>query len=63
MRCLVDDSPEDASPSPASMMSAHGIECLVAATGMHEIHSVREYTTLDEMKCMTNLIYQLMVDD
>ena len=49
--------------SDASMMSAHGIECLVAATGMHEIHSVREYTTLDEMKCMTNLIYQLMVDD
>ena len=31
--------------SDASFLSAHGIRCLVLATGMHEIHSVREYTT------------------
>jgi len=49
--------------SDASMMSAHGIECLVVATGMHEIHSVREYTTLQEMETMANVILQLIIDD
>ena len=49
--------------SDASMMSAHGIECLVVATGMHEIHSVREYTTLGEMDTMANVVFHLMIDD
>ena len=46
--------------SDASMLSAHGIDCLVLATGMHEIHSVREYTTVAEMETMTDVIYQLL---
>ena len=49
--------------SDASMMSAHGIECLIVATGMHEIHSVREYTTLCEMEAMAKVVYQLIMDD
>lgn len=49
--------------SDASMLSAHGIQCLVLATGMHEIHSVREYTTLDEMEIMTRVIRHLMCDE
>lgn len=46
--------------SDASFLSAHGIRCLVLATGMHEIHSVREYTTLAEMETMTDVVYELM---
>lgn len=46
--------------SDASFLSAHGIRCLVLATGMHEIHSVREYTTLYEMETMTQVIKCLM---
>ena len=46
--------------SDASFLSAHGIRCLVLATGMHEIHSVREYTTLGEMETMTGVIYELL---
>lgn len=46
--------------SDASFLSAHGIRCLVLATGMHEIHSVREYTTLPEMETMTQVIKCLM---
>ncbi len=49
--------------SDASMLSAHGIRCLVLATGMHEIHSVREYTTLKEMETMTRVIRRLMCDE
>ena len=48
--------------SDASMMSTHGIQCLVLATGMHEIHSVREYTTLQEMEIMTRVVARLMSD-
>lgn len=48
--------------SDASMLSAHGIRCLVLATGMHEIHSVREYTTLREMEAMTNVVARLISD-
>lgn len=48
--------------SDASMLSAHGIECLVLATGMHEIHSVREYTTLGEMEIMTRVVARLMCE-
>ena len=47
--------------SDASFLSAHGIDCLVLATGMHEIHSVREFTTLREMEIMTDVVYQLMI--
>ena len=47
--------------SDASMMSAHGIQCLVVATGMHEIHSVREYTTLGEMETMARVVYRLLL--
>ena len=47
--------------SDASFLSAHNIDCLVLATGMHEIHSVREYTTLHEMLTMAEVVYQLMV--
>ena len=47
--------------SDASMMSTHGISCLVVATGMHEIHSVREYTTLQEMKTMARVVYRLLL--
>lgn len=46
--------------SDASFLSAHGIRCLILATGMHEIHSVREYTTLREMEIMAELVYRLM---
>lgn len=46
--------------SDASFLSAHGIDCLVLATGMHEIHSVREYTTVAEMETMAGVIYELM---
>ena len=46
--------------SDASFLSAHGIRCLVLATGMHEIHSVREYTTLAEMELMAQVVYELM---
>jgi tripeptide aminopeptidase len=47
--------------SDASFLSAHGITCLILATGMHEIHSVREYTTLREMETMTKVITQLIL--
>lgn len=46
--------------SDASFLSAHGIRCLVLATGMHEIHSVREYTTLGEMETMTRVVKTIM---
>ena len=46
--------------SDASMISAHGISCLILATGMHEIHSVREYTTIGEMEKMTDVVYELL---
>lgn len=46
--------------SDASFLSAHGIRCLVLATGMHEIHSVREYTTMAEMETMAKVVYELM---
>lgn len=49
--------------SDASMLSGHGIECLVLATGMHEIHSVREYTTLGEMETMTRVVARLMCEE
>lgn len=48
--------------SDASFLSAHGISCLVLATGMHEIHSVREYTTVQEMETMAQLVRYLMCD-
>lgn len=47
--------------SDASFLSAHGISCLVLATGMHEIHSVREYTTEEEMWTMSQVVKQLML--
>lgn len=46
--------------SDASFLAEHGIQCLVLATGMHEIHSVREWTTVQEMEKMTELIVRLM---
>lgn len=46
--------------SDASVLSAHGLQCLILATGMHEIHSVREYTTLGEMKTMSQVVKNLM---
>lgn len=49
--------------SDASMLSARGIRCLVLATGMHEIHSVREYTTLEEMETMTRVVARIMCDE
>ena len=48
--------------SDASFLSAHGISCLVLASGMHEIHSVREYTTVQEMETMARLVRHLMCD-
>lgn len=48
--------------SDASFLSAHGIRCLVLATGMHEIHSVREYTTVGEMENMAQVVKHLMCD-
>ncbi len=48
--------------SDASFLSAHGISCLVLASGMHEIHSVREYTTVQEMKTMAQVVQYLMCD-
>lgn len=49
--------------SDASFLSQHGISCLILATGMHEIHSVREYTTLSEMTCMVDVIASIMCDE
>ena len=49
--------------SDASFLSAHGIQCLVLATGMHEIHSVREYTTLEEMRMMSQVVKYLMMTE
>ncbi len=49
--------------SDASFLSVHGIQCLVVATGMHEIHSVREYTTVQEMETMAEVVYQLLCAD
>lgn len=46
--------------SDASFLSAQGIACLVLATGMHEIHSVREYTTLKEMETMARVVQGLI---
>lgn len=46
--------------SDASMLSGHGIECLVLATGMHEIHSTDEYITLRELETMTDVVCELM---
>lgn len=46
--------------SDASRISDRGIECLVVATGMHEIHSVREYTTVQELHTMTDVVYALL---
>lgn len=48
--------------SDANFLSAHGIQCLVLATGMHEIHSVREYTTIQEMEIMANVVAGLIAD-
>jgi tripeptide aminopeptidase len=48
--------------SDASFLSEHGIRCLILATGMHEIHSVREYTTLTEMETMADLVYHLLTN-
>lgn len=48
--------------SDANMLSTHGIRCLVLATGMHEIHSVREYTTIQELETMTNVVARLISD-
>ena len=48
--------------SDASFLSAHGISCLVLATGMHEIHSVREYTTIAEMETMALVLKRIMCD-
>ncbi len=48
--------------SDASFISAHGISCLILATGMHEIHSVREFTTMNEMEKMAEVIYTLLCD-
>ena len=47
--------------SDASFLSSHNINCLVLATGMHEIHSVREFTTLEEMSTMAEVVYDLMI--
>lgn len=48
--------------SDASFLSAHGISCLVLATGMHEIHSVREYTTISEMETMAQVVKHIICD-
>lgn len=49
--------------SDASFLAQHGITCLILATGMHEIHSVREYTTLREMEIMAKVIENLICDE
>ena len=48
--------------SDANFLSAHSISCLVLATGMHEIHSVREYTTLAEMETMAKVVKHIICD-
>lgn len=48
--------------SDASFLSSHGISCLVLATGMHEIHSVREYTTISEMGTMAKVVKHIICD-
>jgi tripeptide aminopeptidase len=48
--------------SDASFLAEHGIRCLILATGMHEIHSVREYTTLAEMAAMADTVYHLLTN-
>ena len=46
--------------SDASFLSQHGIRCLVLATGMHEIHPVREYTSVEEMATMADVVRNLI---
>lgn len=48
--------------SDASFLSEHGISCLILATGMHEIHSVREYTTVREMEIMSGVVRNIICD-
>ncbi len=46
--------------SDNSVFSQHGITGIVVATGMHRIHSVDEYTTLEELVKMTQVVKNLM---
>lgn len=41
----------------------HGIKGIVLACGMNEVHSTKEYTTIDELIKITNIVMQLMTSE
>ena len=49
--------------SDNSIFSGRGLTGIILATGMHRIHSVEEYTTLDELEQMTRLVAALIQPD
>ncbi len=49
--------------SDNTVLSQHGLQCIVIAPGMHEIHSVNEWTTLQELTTMSRITQDLMCLD
>ncbi len=49
--------------SDANNFALHGIQNLVLACSMHQVHSVREYARLDELEQGVQLVLALMTDD
>ena len=47
--------------SDQNHFSRHGIEGIVAASAMHDVHTVHEYTRIDEMAKLTELILALVL--
>lgn len=41
----------------------HGIKGIVLACGMNEVHSTNEYTTIDELTNITNIVMKLMTSE
>jgi tripeptide aminopeptidase len=41
----------------------HGIKGIVLACGMNEVHSTNEYTTIDELTKITNIVMKLMTSE
>ena len=46
--------------SDNTRLSQYGIQSIVIAPGMHEIHSTQEWTTLEELVTMTRVVAELM---
>lgn len=48
--------------SDNNVLAAHGITGIVAASAMHACHSCSEYTTVDELSQLTEIVIDLMLD-